>query len=43
MSKGECTERCTLLGNRQSNREKDRCRNSQEMEGGLEKEKEKEG
>lgn len=39
MSRGECTERRTLLRNRHSNREKDRWRNHKGMEGDLKKEK----
>lgn len=43
MLRGECTERCTLLGNRHGSREKDRkdrWRNHKEIEADLKKEKE---
>lgn len=41
MLRGECIERCTLLGNRHSSREKDTWRNHKEMEADLKKEKER--
>lgn len=46
MLRGECIERCTLLGYRHGNREKDRkdrWRNHKEMESDLKKEKEGRG